>query len=430
MLLKRLMKIGKEINVGQKDNKMNKKILILIIVILIVIAGIGAYFILKKLAPPIGKCGDGICQKTEEEKNSCLQDCKTTPPPSTGIMPKGNYSAGSSDAVLSSPAVAGVLIGFDWNNIEKSEGNFNWKPMDDAIKEITDKGKVVTLNMLAGGIRTPDWVKNLPGVQLFSFVDVNQYHPTYCQNLTMPVYWDPIFLEKKKNFIRAVGQKYANNPKIVGVMVSFAAAINNDMHVPHSVGTTPCGTANDIQNWKNVGYTTDKMLNAAKEVIDTWAAAFPNSALKLPIAPTHKDLDGTASTLAELVVNWAYSQYPDRLYAQMTGLDTSTPYPTDSSAINASPSNQSAEGIIAYFMKLLTNRPQIGLQMKAAASNGDKDNCRQNGKQSPCPSKDVLQKSVEIALSYGPRFIEYWREDAGNSELYPVFQQAKDTMGD
>ncbi len=54
------------------------KLIIPIIIAVILAAGIGAYFIFQKSTPG-AKCGDGVCQKTEERKNSCPQDCKETP---------------------------------------------------------------------------------------------------------------------------------------------------------------------------------------------------------------------------------------------------------------------------------------------------------------------------------------------------------------
>lgn len=60
---------------------MNKKILISIIIILIAVAGIGAFFVLKKFnpQPPTGKCGDGICDEKEKTNPTlCQKDCRET----------------------------------------------------------------------------------------------------------------------------------------------------------------------------------------------------------------------------------------------------------------------------------------------------------------------------------------------------------------
>lgn len=307
--------------------------------------------------------------------------------------------------------------------IEQVPGIFIWASLDEEINNAINAGKKIVLNLLTEGVNTPTWVMNLPGVQLFSLIDTNQYHEIYCQEITMPVFWDPIFLEKKKNFIQVAGERYAANDSIAGIMVPFCHPIYGDWYVPHVVGYVCEKNLNQAQDLLDVGYTTEKMFNVGKETIDAWAIAFPNKALKLPIAPTHQDLDGNATNLAESIVNYAYSQYPDRFYAQINGLDIKTPYSNDPAIINASP------GTLEYLFKIfLDHSPQIGFQMKAAATNGDIDNCRLNGGDFPCPPYDVLLEAVNIGLSYYPHFIEFWHVDGENPELQPILDYAKENL--
>ena len=362
-------------------------------------------------------------EPTNAAKSDSLMEEEELAKAPTVLMPAGSYANQVTNGVLQNPDVIGILIGTSWRDIEDSEGVFDWSRLDERIDQATAAGKAVTLNLFAGGRNTPDWVKQLPGVELYSFIDTSPYHSTYCQEDTMPVFWDPVFLEKKKAFIRAAGERYADNPDIVGVMVSFANANSNEWHVPHAVGDVCDTQVDQVQDWLDAGYTTTKMLDAGKETIDAWADAFPGQALKLPIAPTHRDLDGSITELAELIVDYGYATYPDRFFAQMNGLSTKIPYADDPDIVNAIPDTP------PYFMKLLLDHsPQIGLQMLAGASNGDTDNCRLNGKKSPCPPVDVLQETVEIGLSYHPSYIEYWYVDAENPELRPVLQYANQMM--
>ena len=344
-----------------------------------------------------------------------LISCSSAPAKAKAFGLSGNFSTAPTSASLSNPEIAGILLTKDWADMEPEEGKYNWTSLDFGIQKIINSGKSVSLNIMAGGARTPDWVK--AGSQLFSFIDTNKFHPTYGQVLEMPVYWDPVFLQKKKNFINALSnhirQKFGAGA-VKGVMVSFVASINNDMHVPHD--------SSDISNWKAAGYTTERMLEAGKETISAWAGAFPRASLKLPIAPTHKDLDGNSTNMAESIVNWAYSEYPDRFFAQVNGFSAQTPRADDPAVRNAVP------GTMNYFLKLLLNRPQMGLQMLASASLGASDGCRQNGYISPCLPYDVLLESVARALSYGPSFIEYWSQDADNPELRTALKTAREGM--
>jgi hypothetical protein len=355
---------------------------------------------------------------------------------SESVKPWGSYSNRVRDAGLQNPFVNGVMLNVSWLQIQPNNGAaFDWSKVDYELKKATTAGKDVTFVFQAGGQHTPDWVKNTPGVQLISIIDAsNVYHKkTYCQPVTIPVFWDPVFLEKKKNFIAEAGRRYRSNPGVSGVMVPFANFISGDWHVPHDVDDTgeKCGKKfHQIRDWKNAGYTTERMFNAGKETIDAWAAAFPGKALKLPVHPTHKDLeddkDGTAATaskLAEKIIKYGYEKYPDRFYPQVNTLNAKTPYANDPRIAKADPNTSN------YILKLLTNYPnRIGLQMLAAASNGNKDNCRQNRKNKPCDPYKVLLDSVKAGLSYKPRYMEFWHEDAENKALRDVLKGANIRM--
>ena len=74
---------------------------------------------------------------------------------------------------------------------------------------------------------------------------------------TIPVFWDPTFLAKKKAMITAVGAHFTNNPTVKIVAASFANATSEDWNVPH--------TTQDIVNWFAAGYTTDKLFDAGRQ---------------------------------------------------------------------------------------------------------------------------------------------------------------------
>jgi len=342
----------------------------------------------------------------------------------TSGKPCGSYSNAATMVGLNNVQVAGSIITVNWRVIEPSEGNFDWSEVDLALKRAKRAHKPVTLNLIAGGASTPDWVKGTPGVELISIFDTNSFHSGYCRRVSIPLFWDEIFLAKKLRLIARAGSKYGHNPNVLGVMVSFANAFTNDWSVATAVGSYCGKEINHVKAWLNKGYTTEKMLNAGKMTIDAWAAAFPGKALKLPIRVTHKNLDGTASNLADKIISYGYATYPDTFYAQSNSLNASTPYASSSKVTKADPNSD------GYILKLLTQHPNhIGLQMLASASNGKRDNCRQNAGVSPCPPYDVLMESVERGLSYSPAYIEYWREDAENMDFQDILKYANDGMG-
>src|SRR5207237_955451 len=95
-------------------------------------------------------------------------------------------------------------------------------------------------------------------------------------SVTIPVFWDPTFLAKKKAMIAALGAHFTNNSAVKIVAASFANAKSEDWNVPH--------TDVDVQNWLAAGYTSEKLLDAGKQIIDATMAAFPNQYVTLAIA--------------------------------------------------------------------------------------------------------------------------------------------------
>lgn len=342
------------------------------------------------------------------------------------IFPKGSYvkaKIGRSipTSLLENDGITGFLLDVSWNKLEPEEGVYNWESLDARINEATSHGKYIFLNIMAGGVNTPNWVINKS--ETYTFIDTNRYHRSYLENITIPVFWNETFLNAKKEFIQTLGERYSNNPYIVAVTVSFANAMTNDWFIPHFIGTIKGREINQVEDWLKVGYTHEKMLNAGIETIDTWANAFPYQILKLPLGLTHEDLDGSKTRLAEDICEYAYRTYPDRFYIQINALCPNIPSPDELSNI--------VEGEPLYLLRiLLEHTPNIGLQLLAAASNGYKDDCRLNNGEYPCYPSMVLLETLERGLMYNPSYIEYWEEDGENNQLEDLIGYATDAMRD
>ena len=86
-------------------------------------------------------------------------------------------------------------------------------------------GRRLFFGIPSGGVNVPDWLlADYPDIQTFTFIDPNPHSSTYGQPVTIPVFWDPIFLAKKIALIQAAGARYAANPNIVVVSCAFANA--------------------------------------------------------------------------------------------------------------------------------------------------------------------------------------------------------------
>jgi Beta-galactosidase len=320
-------------------------------------------------------------------------------------LPSGVYSltpAGKpvNAAILTNPNVSGVSIREQWQDVEQLEGIYNWSYFDQQIIRAENARKKVLLRIPSGGENTPQWVFDA-GVQTFSFVDTNRYHDTYNQTLTIPVFWNQIFLQKKKKFIKAMGAHFATNPNIVLVGTDCANATSDDWNVP----STPV----DVQNWQAIGYTSDKLINACKEIIDATMAAFPGQFVLLAVGRNGQNLDPNPDYVARHVVKYGHTMYPGRLIVQKNSLSTNTPDPSILPSLGA-------------WQIIFDNQPDVAGQMLWFATDDPK--CRLNGGVKPCDPVPVLHEVVRLGALYGMRYEEIYQKDILNPDLAGVIGYA------
>ena len=187
------------------------------------------------------------------------------------------------DQILNDLRIVGLDLGDSWADIERTEGVYDWSSVDSELVKAEAHGKKVLLRIVSGGINVPDWLLADPNVQTFTFIDPNPYSPTYGEELTIPVFWDPIFLAKKIALIQAAGAHFAGHSNIEVVTCSFANATTGDWNIPDA--------PEDIANWRAAGYTTELMVNAGQMIIDATMVAFPNQNVTLSIGRGAGDLD-------------------------------------------------------------------------------------------------------------------------------------------
>ncbi len=322
-------------------------------------------------------------------------------------IPRGVFSLSTSgkpcsDTVLDNPDVTGVSIRYPWFSLEPTEGDFDWTFLDDEVARVAAAGKQVLLRIGTMSGR-PEWVTTAvrrAGGKFFTFDDNGA-------ETSIPVFWDPTFLAKKKAMIAAVGKRFTRNPAVVIVTASFANATSEDWNVPH--------TADDIDNWFDVGYTTAKLLDAGEQIIDATMAAFPNQYVALAIGGNGHtgatgNLDPTADYVAENAIATASDSWPGRLIPQINSLST------------FNPESPGPEGSI--WNLLWNSRPDVGAQMVYWCF--DDPTYRVNGGEPGKPSK-VLTECVDNAVSYELKYVEIYQKDVIN--LPTVITYAKSQLG-
>lgn len=302
-------------------------------------------------------------------------------------VPRGVFSLSPAgvacrDTVLNNPHVDGVGIRQDWRELEPTEGVYKWTFLDSEVARAAAAGKMVLLRINTQFAK-PEWVTNAvaqAGGTLFTF-DKDGV-PT-----TIPVFWDPTFLAKKKAMIAALGAHFTSNSAIKIVWTSFANANSEDWSVPH----TPA----DIAAWQKVGYTTEKLLDAGRQLIAASMTAFPNQYVTLAVAG-NGNLDPDVNYAARNAVLAARATWPGRLIVQKNSLATFNP---------------PAPGTGTVYQVLWDSRPDVAGQMLDACFNDS--TYRNNAGVADDPAV-ILHKSVNVGASYNMNYIEIYQLDVLN----------------
>ena len=322
----------------------------------------------------------------------------TVPPIPKGIVSMSPAGSNFPDQILNDPRIMGLDVTDKWGDIERTEGVYDWSSLDSELAQAETHGKKAIFGIVSGGVNVPDWLlANYPDIQTFSFIDPNPYSPTFGQPLTIPVFWDPIFLAKKIAFIQAAGARYAANPNIVVVGCSFANSTTVDWNIPDA--------PEDIANWVAAGYTTELMVNAGETIIDATMAAFPNQNVVLRIGLGAPGLDPTVTYLAETVVDYATTTY-GRFITTKDALAAYTPDPST---------------VLFDWLTLFNQCPNVAAQMLWNVS-GD-TTYRMNGG-IPGNKQTILLNAITIGARYGTQYQEIYEADLEDPDMSSVIDTA------
>ena len=149
------------------------------------------------------------------------------PKPSIGLLlnPGKGWSLhgspkGQEKAVLDFAGMG--VIRFAWAAIEPREGEFDWQPIEHALDEWAKIGRVCNIGVacasthstLPGGYVTPKWVFDAGAKK--NEMDLTPTMATLGTpgHKVAPVFDDPIFLAKYRNFLQAFAKRFDGDPRI------------------------------------------------------------------------------------------------------------------------------------------------------------------------------------------------------------------------
>ncbi|TSC68418.1 MAG: Peptidase S8 and S53 subtilisin kexin sedolisin, partial [Parcubacteria group bacterium Gr01-1014_66] len=131
---------------------------------------------------------------------------------------------------------------FTWSELEPREGEYQWAELDRFLEQWNAKGKKVIPQIVLYSKKgqnptnihaTPQWVFNA-GADKITILD-----PVTNKWLVWPVPWDPVFLQKYRNFIQGFAQRYDGHPAIEAVDIGLGLFATTRLVLKEPAEATP-----------------------------------------------------------------------------------------------------------------------------------------------------------------------------------------------
>ena len=180
--------------------------------------------------------------------------------------------------ILGNPDVDVISLFDPWTTIQPDPETYDWSYLNKSLAKIQNAGKSALLRIgsMGGsqslGGNTPDWVFQAMAVDPASILATPGTTYSFIGNdgiiRCIPVFWQPVYLAKKKALIAMAGAELAGKSALKVFVVSFANCLTEDWNVPHDDKILP----SQVDLWQNApddpllpgaGYTTQKMVDAA-----------------------------------------------------------------------------------------------------------------------------------------------------------------------
>lgn len=312
----------------------------------------------------------------------------------------GNDETSIPPRALANPNVDGIALRFSWQALETADGVFNWTSLDIMIAEAALAGKKVSLSVQAGYL-TPSWLYT-EGVQSIRFVWDQPSGPALCTVQTMPVPWDPTFLQKWTAFVQAFGARYNSNPAVAQVKLTGLNSRTQETFLPTANGgpinNGQCNSYNDIASWQAAAYTSIKVEAAWQRIAGAFAASFPSKPLTAMLVPGgFPPLDASGNQILGQTTDYQVSK--DII---ATGLATlGTAFITQ---------NNGLSGTWVW-------NPVVQLSKHATV-----------GFQTVGVMKSKLAATVNLGLASGGRFLEIYFTDVANPSLQATLAAAHHSL--
>jgi len=363
-----------------------------------------------------------------EPVSSSSTSAPATHPAIRGLYTMVSLKKGISGTVadaIKDPNIDGAFIQDVWADVEPEPQRYDWSRLDDQLAKVKSLGKKVSISISAGG-STPQWVYD-SGAQSFKTVIVQRKNPQFCEPITIPIPWDPIFLRAWTDFVAAFGRRYANNPSVALIKITGINYHSAETQLPRDEekdvssvdGSRTCHIPDQISQWAARGYTSTRIVDAFHTIANAFGRAFPDVPLAImtgtnafpALGPDGRPaaqaafLSTTDSAEAESFLSYGRKTFGARFAAQTNGLRV-----------------QFVDPAIAGFSA--TN--PTGYQFDWPVSNDR--NCIVGGRKQGCDTIEkrqaVMAKTIDNALRAHAQYLELFPVDIADPSFNEIISDA------
>ena len=327
----------------------------------------------------------GISLFGQQQSDAATATPTATPCAGLKPGPKGAYEDMNgklnvplpNQTALGRPTIDGIRLKARWRDIETSPGTYVWTNLDNAIAQVTSKGKKCGIE-IGSGHECPAWLYSGPEIPTHAVPYVLQDGPNAGD--TIPVPGDPVYISKWGSFIAAFGARYNSNQT-----VSFICMTGPGNHDEWNQAQGPTDTA----ALGNTQAKVDTWTNETKTFIDDFCAAFPNTVIIAALAKPFQNSMGFPAMIA--ASDYAVANHTPQFGLSFNGLTTL--------------SNARYEPAHQIFLHWTTNPTWAQMVQRGDRANG-------------VPVSEGLDQSLRSAVNLKIRGVEIYKADTDNNAQY------------
>lgn len=220
-------------------------------------------------------------------------------------------------------SLVGSHQSFFWEQLEPTEGEYNWAPVTNFVNTAAASGKKAAIGIITFNARANEGVANDPPIRTPRYVFDAGAGKIICpdgdgdgQPFEIPKYWDPIYQTKYEAFISAFAAQFDGDPNIEYIQIGVGKFGETQPCDDQDNAYVSAALAADGHS----DYTWPYIVN---DITDIYDRHFSQTQLLLPNAPRFKH-DCDRRTFSDHAISKGIGLFPAGLYAIQEWIDMRT----------------------------------------------------------------------------------------------------------